>query len=117
RELRYSTIDFQVIIKSNYKPAIMGEKIEIRIPTPKNTCRVQLVCLKGKAKHKSSDNAIIWKLKHMMGMKEYQLDASIELTSASTSLSSITDRTYTTKWTRQPISMSFQVPFTASGFK
>ncbi|CAF1460999.1 unnamed protein product, partial [Didymodactylos carnosus] len=75
------------------------------------------VCLKGKAKHKSSDNAIIWKLKHMMGMKEYQLDASIELTSASTSLSSITDRTYTTKWTRQPISMSFQVPFTASGFK
>ena len=32
--------------KSNFKPSLLGQKIEVRIPTPKNTAAVQLLCAK-----------------------------------------------------------------------
>ena len=35
--------------------------LQVRIPTPLNTSGVQLICMKGKAKYKSSENAIVWK--------------------------------------------------------
>lgn len=34
---------------------------QVRIPTPLNTSGVQLICMKGKAKYKASENAIVWK--------------------------------------------------------
>ena len=34
---------------------------QVRIPTPLNTSGVQVICMKGKAKYKASDNAIVWK--------------------------------------------------------
>ena len=34
---------------------------------------------KGKAKYKASENAIVWKIKRMGGMKESQISAEIEL--------------------------------------
>ena len=46
-----------------------------RIPTPLNTSGVQLICMKGKAKYKASENAIVWKIKRMGGMKESQVGA------------------------------------------
>ncbi len=52
---------FQVVLKSNFKPSLLGQKIEVKIPTPLNTSGVQLICLKGKAKYKASENAIVWK--------------------------------------------------------
>lgn len=51
----------QVVLKSNFKPSLLGQKIEVKIPTPLNTSGVQLICLKGKAKYKASENAIVWK--------------------------------------------------------
>ncbi|CAF0914503.1 unnamed protein product [Didymodactylos carnosus] len=89
RELRHSTIGFQVLVEYNYNPVIVGEKIELRSPIPTNACRVRLAYMKGKAKYKSSEKAILWKLKLMIDMKEYQLGSTIEL----------------------------QVPFAPSGFK
>ncbi|CAF1196453.1 unnamed protein product [Adineta steineri] len=106
REIGRTKMEVKVVVKSNFKPTLIGQKIEIRIPTPPNTCDVQLLCMKGKAKHKSSDNAIVWKMKRMGGMKESQLSAEIELTP--------NDKK---KWNRPPISMSFEVPFAPSGFK
>ena len=35
--------------------------IQVHIPTPPNTSGVQLTCLKGKSKYKSSENAIVWR--------------------------------------------------------
>ena len=35
--------------------------------------------MKGKAKYKASENAIVWKIKRMGGMKESQISAEIEL--------------------------------------
>ena len=52
---------FQVVIKTNFKPSLLAQKIEVRIPTPLNTSGVQLICMKGKAKYKASENAIVWK--------------------------------------------------------
>jgi AP-2 complex subunit mu-1 len=54
-------MEVKVIIKSNFKATLIGQKIEVKIPTPPNTCGVQLICAKGKAKYKASENAIVWK--------------------------------------------------------
>lgn len=54
-------MEVKVVLKSNFKPSLLGQKIEVKIPTPLNTSGVQLICLKGKAKYKASENAIVWK--------------------------------------------------------
>ncbi|RNA09577.1 AP-2 complex subunit mu, partial [Brachionus plicatilis] len=81
KETGKGKMEVKVIVKSNFKSTLIGQKIEVRIPTPPNTCGVQLICIKGKAKYKASDNAIVWKIKRMGGMKESQLSAEIELMS------------------------------------
>ncbi|XP_074148110.1 AP-2 complex subunit mu-A-like [Sminthopsis crassicaudata] len=91
----------KVVIKSNFKPSLLAQKIEVRIPTPLNTSGVQVICMKGKAKYKASENAIVWKIKRMAGMKESQISAEIELLPTK-------DKK---KWARPPISMNFEVLF------
>jgi len=54
-------MEVKVVLKSNFKSSLLGQKIEVKIPTPLNTSGVQLICLKGKAKYKASENAIVWK--------------------------------------------------------
>ena len=49
-----------------------------------------MICMKGKAKYKASENAIVWKIKRMGGMKESQISAEIELLETETKK----------KWTR-----------------
>jgi len=107
REVGRSKLEVKVVVKSSFKPSLLAQKIEIRIPTPLNTSGVQLICMKGKAKYKASENAIVWKIKRMGGMKESQISAEIELLTTDTKK----------KWTRPPISMNFEVPFAPSGFK
>ncbi|RZF37086.1 hypothetical protein LSTR_LSTR012578 [Laodelphax striatellus] len=55
-------MEVKVVLKSNFKQSLFGQKMEIKIPTPLNTSGVQLICLKGKAKYKASDNAIVWNI-------------------------------------------------------
>lgn len=107
REIGRQKMEVKVVVKSNFKPSLLSQKVEVRIPTPLNTSGVQVICMKGKAKYKASENAIVWKIKRMGGMKECQLSAEIELLSTSEGK----------KWTRPPISMNFEVPFAPSGFK
>jgi len=108
REVGRQKMEVKVVIKSNFKPSLLAQKVEVRIPTPLNTSGVQVICMKGKAKYKASENAIVWKIKRMGGMKEIQLSAEIEL---------LTTSDKAKKWTRPPISMNFEVPFAPSGFK
>lgn len=75
REVGRTKLEVKVVIKSNFKPSLLAQKIEVRIPTPLNTSGVQLICMKGKAKYKASENAIVWKIKRMGGMKESQISA------------------------------------------
>lgn len=107
REVGRTKMEVKVVLKSNFKPSLIGQKIEVRIPTPLNTSGVQLICMKGKAKYKASENAIVWKIKRMAGMKETQLSAEIELLQTDAKK----------KWNRPPISMNFEVPFAPSGLK
>lgn len=61
REVGRTKMEVKVVLKSNFKSSLLGQKIEVKIPTPLNTSGVQLICLKGKAKYKASENAIVWK--------------------------------------------------------
>ncbi|XP_063726817.1 AP-2 complex subunit mu-like [Symsagittifera roscoffensis] len=100
-------MDYKVILKSNFKPAIQAQKIEVKIPIPPNATNVQLICMKGRAKYKSGENIISWKIKRMGGSKDATLTADVEFMDSK-------DRK---KWTRPPISMNFEVPFAPSGLK
>ena len=51
----------QLVLKSLFKTALTAQKIEVRIPVPPNTSGVKIITLKGKAKYKSGENAIVWK--------------------------------------------------------
>ena len=51
----------QVVLKSLFKTTLISQKVEVRIPIPPNTSGVRIVTLKGKAKHKTGENAIVWK--------------------------------------------------------
>ncbi|VDQ13565.1 unnamed protein product [Trichobilharzia regenti] len=61
RELGKTKMDVKVILKANFRPSLFAQKIEVRIPTPTNTSGVQVVCMKGRAKYKAAENAIVWK--------------------------------------------------------
>jgi len=65
--------------------------------------------MKGRAKYKAGENAIVWKIKRMGGMKESQISAEIDLLS--------TGAAEKKKWNRPPVSMNFEVPFAPSGLK
>lgn len=108
REMGKSRMEVKLVVKANFKPNFFAQKVEVRIPTPTNTSGVQVICMKGKAKYKAAENAIVWKIKRMAGMKDCQLSAEIDLLT-------VGDRQK--RWTRPPISMNFEVPFAPSGFK
>ncbi|MCP9265979.1 AP-2 complex subunit mu [Dirofilaria immitis] len=123
----------KVVVKSNFKPSLLAQKIEVRIPTPPNTSGVQLICMKGKAKYKAGENAICRlqgdrftslheeihmrnaagvrqiRIKRMVGLKESQISAEIDILS--------TGNAEKKKWNRPPVSMNFEVPFAPSGLK
>ena len=79
--------------------------------------------MKGKAKYKASENAIVWKIKRMGGMKESQISAEIELLETETKKKWTRFENITREFkdimpcSRPPISMNFEVPFAPSGFK
>jgi AP-2 complex subunit mu-1 len=108
REMGKQKMEVKIVVKSNFKPNLLAQKVQVRIPTPSNTSGVQVICMKGKAKYKAAENAIVWKIKRMAGMKDCQLSAEIDLLNTSDKHK---------RWTRPPISMNFEVPFAPSGFK
>uniref|UniRef100_A0A1I7XB94 MHD domain-containing protein n=1 Tax=Heterorhabditis bacteriophora TaxID=37862 RepID=A0A1I7XB94_HETBA len=79
REVNKSKLELKVVLKADYKQNLLGQKIEVRIPTPPNTCGVNLLCMKGKAKYKSGENAIVWKIKRLAGGKELQISAEVDI--------------------------------------
>uniref|UniRef100_A0A5K3FTQ1 MHD domain-containing protein n=1 Tax=Mesocestoides corti TaxID=53468 RepID=A0A5K3FTQ1_MESCO len=83
REIGKHKLEIKVVVKANFKASLLAQKVEVRIPTPSNTSGVQVVCSKGRAKYKSTENAIVWKLPRIAGMKESQLSAEIELLQSS----------------------------------
>ncbi|VEL32602.1 unnamed protein product, partial [Protopolystoma xenopodis] len=61
REFGKTKLEVKVAVKANFKPALFAQKVEIRVPTPVNASGVQVICLKGQAKYKAAENAIVWK--------------------------------------------------------
>lgn len=111
RETSRQHMEIKVVLKSLFKAALNAQGVEVKIPTPPNTAGVKLISLKGRAKYKPGDNAIVWKIRRFAGMKETQLTADVEL------LSGNADIGKSKQQARPPISMNFEVPFACSGLK
>ncbi|XP_064384823.1 AP-2 complex subunit mu-like [Halichondria panicea] len=110
REPSRTQMEIKIVLKSLFKAQLSAQKIEVRIPVPPNTSGVRINTLRGKAKHKTGENAIVWRLRNMQGMRETQLTANIELLP-------ITETTRQKQSSKPPISMNFEVPFACSGLK
>eukprot|EP00127_Corallochytrium_limacisporum_P003442 Clim_evm70s149 gene=Clim_evmTU70s149 len=107
KEIGKTRLEITVVLKSLYVTRLLATNVEVRIPTPPNTSKANVTCLAGRAKYKSGENAIIWKIKRMSGQTELQINADIELLSMAKGAKN---------WSRPPVSLKFQVPmFTASG--
>ena len=52
---------FQIVLKSQFRSTLSSQKVEVRIPIPPNTSGVKVVTLKGKAKYKTGENAVVWR--------------------------------------------------------
>lgn len=103
-------IDFTVIIKSDYDSKFTAPKVEVTIPIPTNASSVTISSSgtsKGKAKYKGGANAVIWRMKNVVGQKTAQCQFRIELLQSAKAK----------KWVRPPIRMTFEVPFAASGLE
>ena len=69
--------------------------------------KVSVSSKSGKAKYKAGQNNVIWKMKTFSGGKSTSCEVSIDLLPA----------TGKSKWTRPPISLSFEAPFACSGLQ
>lgn len=54
-------VSINVTLKAEFEPALLGQRIELRVPVPSVTSKVQARSDKGKAKYKPGENAIVWK--------------------------------------------------------
>lgn len=61
RETSRTHMEIKVVLKSLFKALVDAQKIEVTIPTPANTSGVKISTVKGKAKYKAGENAIVWK--------------------------------------------------------
>lgn len=106
REVGVTRVEIKVIVKALFKGKLTATNVEVRIPTPLSTANVTATTITGKAKYKASENAIVWRMRGIVGETDVQLSAEIDLIRTTEKKS----------WNRPPISMNFQVPmYTASG--
>lgn len=103
-------MEIKVTLKSLFRGSLTAQKVEVRIPIPPNTSGVRIITLRGKAKYKAGENAIVWRLRNMQGQRQSELTAEVELLPT-------TDTTKSKQFARVPISMNFEVPFACSGLK
>jgi len=102
-------VNITLKIKAVYAHGLLANKVVVKIPVPPTTARVKpLYAIYGSTTYKPEENAIVWKLKKFPGEAEFTLTAKAQL------MPSISNK----KWSRPPISCTFDVPmYTASGLK
>ena len=64
-----------------YAARYTAPKVEVTIPTPTNASSVHIVSSgtsKGKAKYKAGSNAVVWRMKNVVGGKTAQCQFRIE---------------------------------------
>jgi AP-2 complex subunit mu-1 len=99
-------VEYKVSVKALFGANLFASNVVIKIPTPPNCARANIVVPIGRAKYAAGENAIVWKIPRFQGDTEYIFSAEAELSSM----------TVKKQWSRPPISMDFQVlMFTGSG--
>lgn len=102
-------VNITLKVSANYGAHLMANKVVIKIPVPATTARVKpIFTVYGTASYKPAEHAVVWKLKKFPGTSEFTMNCKAQL------MPSISKK----KWSRPPISTTFDVPmFTASGLK
>ena len=109
KELGRTRLQMNVKLKSNFASNLTAMKAVARIPVPKTTAGATIDVSRGKAKYKSKENSLVWKVPNFVGQAEHTLNAEVEL------VSTMSEKKH---WSRPPISLEFTVPmFAASGMK
>lgn len=109
KELGRTRLQMNVKLKSNFGQNLTAMKVVAKIPVPKTTAGATIDVSRGKAKYKSKENALVWKVPNFVGQAEHNLSAEVEL------VSTMSEKKH---WSRPPISLDFTVPmFAASGMK
>lgn len=111
QERSKTRIEIKVTVKSTFKREMFGTNVKVKIPVPKNTAVVNFSktqLMKGRAKYRPEEEAIVWKIKRFPGEMDFILRADVELAASVTQQKA---------WSRPPISMEFTVNMlAASGF-
>eukprot|EP00892_Ulva_mutabilis_P006462 jgi/Ulvmu1/4188/UM019_0167.1 len=95
-----------VVIKSLFERSLSANSVQINIPVPPQTAKVNIKKSKGDAKYDGSLGVIRWNISKFSGQKQHTLSADVVLVS--------TTREKKT-WNRPPVSITFNVPmFSAS---
>jgi len=118
---RGSRIDFAVKLKSNFKRRSTANHVEISIPVPSDCDTPVFKTTIGEVKYDAKIDAMVWKIKALLGQKEYQLRASFGLPSiqrGSTEVDGQSNPAFMLQSLKKPINVSFEIPyFTVSGIQ
>ncbi len=106
-EFGRSRVEYDIKIRGQFSSKLTATKVVVRIPTPPNCAKAQgFEGAYGKVKFLPQEGAIVWKIPKFNGDASYVLKGEVKL------IASMKDK----PWSRQPITMEFQVPmFSASG--
>jgi AP-1 complex subunit mu len=105
-----SRIEFSVKLRSNYKPKICANYVDVEVPVPKDADSPVFKTKTGEAKYVPERDVIVWKMKLVPGQKECFLRAEFGLPSVSAEEAS--------EATKPPIRVLFEIPhFTVSGIQ
>lgn len=100
-------MNMTINIKGDFESKYMATAVIVTVPIPTTASKVSVSSKSGKAKYKAGQNNVIWKMKTFSGGKSTSCEVSIDLLPA----------TGKSKWTRPPISLSFEAPFACSGLQ
>jgi AP-2 complex subunit mu-1 len=105
--IKDTRMEIKLVVKALFDPKFVANNVEVRIPTPPNTAKVNgLNAVRfGRAKYKASENAILWRIRQMDGGTEASIGLEVETLTSTSGKQQIQKPT---------ISMTFQVPMVAA---
>lgn len=104
-----SRVEFMVKVRSNYKRRSTANNVEIHIPVPADVDSPDFKASIGNVVYVPEKDCAVWKIKQLLGQKEYLMRATFSLPSITAEDSSKI---------RAPIKVVFELPyFTVSGIQ
>lgn len=117
-EHRGSRIDFTIKLKSNFKRRSTANGVEIKIPVPNDADTPTFKPQIGTVAYDAKIDSMVWKIKSLLGQKEYLMRATFGLPSIQRGGEGEGNSSMMLASLKRPISISFEIPyFTVSGIQ